>query len=99
MTNAPDFNLDAELTATRAWEADLDDAELDDLDDAPDDSDDEFVSGYAADTDVDGPDPEELTTGELDLAERHELRRVVGLRTDLEDITEVEYRQLRLERV
>ncbi|HWJ68243.1 MAG TPA: GTPase HflX [Nocardioides sp.] len=35
----------------------------------------------------------------MDLAARHELRRVAGLRTELEDITEVEYRQLRLERV
>ncbi len=35
----------------------------------------------------------------LDLAERQSLRRVAGLRTELEDITEVEYRQLRLERV
>ena len=35
----------------------------------------------------------------MDLAERHQLRRVAGLRTELEDITEVEYRQLRLERV
>src|SRR4051794_16700095 len=39
------------------------------------------------------------TTGELDLAERYALRRVAGLSTELEDITEVEYRQLRLERV
>ncbi|RNL78451.1 GTPase HflX [Nocardioides marmorisolisilvae] len=46
----------------------------------------------------DEPDPEE-TTGSMDLAERHALRRVVGLSTELEDITEVEYRQLRLERV
>lgn len=38
------------------------------------------------------------TTG-LDLADRQSLRRVAGLRTELEDITEVEYRQLRLERV
>src|SRR4051794_7514505 len=44
------------------------------------------------------PDPEE-TTGEYDLAERHALRRVAGLSTELEDITEVEYRQLRLEKV
>ncbi|NPC97432.1 GTPase HflX [Nocardioides sp. zg-DK7169] len=35
----------------------------------------------------------------MELAERHALRRVATLRTDLEDITEVEYRQLRLERV
>ncbi|MBO9523970.1 MAG: GTPase HflX [Nocardioidaceae bacterium] len=46
----------------------------------------------------DDQDPEE-TTGDLDLAARHALRRVVGLSTELEDITEVEYRQLRLERV
>ncbi|GAA1718216.1 GTPase HflX [Fodinicola feengrottensis] len=36
---------------------------------------------------------------QLDLAERHALRRVSGLSTELEDVTEVEYRQLRLERV
>src|SRR5262245_65082600 len=34
-----------------------------------------------------------------DLADRQALRRVAGLSTELEDITEVEYRQLRLERV
>ncbi|MCW2498420.1 MAG: GTP-binding protein, partial [Frankiales bacterium] len=33
------------------------------------------------------------------LEERNALRRVSGIRTDLEDVTEVEYRQLRLERV
>jgi GTP-binding protein HflX len=36
---------------------------------------------------------------QLDLEERASLRRVPGLSTELEDITEVEYRQLRLERV
>lgn len=36
---------------------------------------------------------------QLELEERQALRRVVGLSTELEDITEVEYRQLRLERV
>ena len=36
---------------------------------------------------------------QLDLAERSALRRVGGLSTELEDVTEVEYRQLRLERV
>ncbi len=40
------------------------------------------------------PDP-----GELDLQARSSLRRVAGLSTELEDISEVEYRQLRLERV
>jgi GTPase len=37
--------------------------------------------------------------GELDLEERHALRRVAGLSTELEDVSEVEYRTLRLERV
>jgi GTP-binding protein HflX len=41
----------------------------------------------------------EATTGEFELAERQALRRVPGLSTELTDITEVEYRQLRLERV
>ena len=53
---------------------------------------DDWESGYADDEDTE-------TTGSLDLAERHALRRAAGLRTELEDITEVEYRQLRLERV
>ncbi|MGB3954572.1 MAG: GTPase HflX [Brooklawnia sp.] len=44
----------------------------------------------------DEADPE---PGELDLAERHSLRRVAGLSTELADVAEVEYRQLRLERV
>jgi GTP-binding protein HflX len=39
------------------------------------------------------------TQGEWDLADRQALRRVAGLSTELADITEVEYRQLRLERV
>nr|WP_233160322.1 GTPase HflX [Actinophytocola xanthii] len=41
----------------------------------------------------------ELSAGELELSERAALRRVSGLSTELSDITEVEYRQLRLERV
>jgi GTP-binding protein HflX len=41
----------------------------------------------------------EWTTGEHDLADRSALRRVAGLSTELEDITVVEYRQVRLERV
>ena len=39
------------------------------------------------------PDPD------LDVAERRALRRVEGLSTELSDISEVEYRQVRLERV
>ncbi|MGH3424138.1 MAG: GTPase HflX [Nocardioidaceae bacterium] len=38
-------------------------------------------------------------TGELDLEERSALRRVAGLSTELADVSEVEYRRLRLERV
>ncbi|RPF22077.1 GTPase HflX [Myceligenerans xiligouense] len=36
---------------------------------------------------------------QLDLEERSALRRVAGLSTELDDVTEVEYRQLRLEKV
>jgi GTP-binding protein HflX len=109
MTNAPDFNLRDALDATRDWDDDA--IELDgDLglsdDDTSDDGSsdvDDFESGYADDTTYDDEygdaDPEELTVGAQELAERHALRRVASLRTELEDITEVEYRQLRLEKV
>src|SRR5919198_5539607 len=49
--------------------------------------------------DVDSATRDEPLRGELDLEERQALRRVAGLSTELADITEVEYRQLRLERV
>ena len=100
MTNAKnentdrDFSLEAELAETAGWDLDDPDSEI------ALDASDEWVSGYA-----DEPDPEddadeaELTVGMQDLAERHALRRVAGLSTELEDISEVEYRQLRLERV
>jgi len=39
------------------------------------------------------------TTGDEDLRDRAALRRVAGLSTELQDISEVEYRQVRLERV
>jgi len=42
---------------------------------------------------------ESTSTGDRDLADRAALRRVAGLSTELADVTEVEYRQLRLERV
>ncbi|GAA1528265.1 GTPase HflX [Nocardioides humi] len=89
MTNRAeeDFSLTAALRATEGW----DDPETDDFDT------DDFESGYA--DQPAGYLDEDPTTGDLDLVERHELRRVAGLRTELEDITEVEYRQLRLERV
>ncbi len=46
-----------------------------------------------------GDEAVDATTGEFELDERNALRRVAGLSTELEDVTEVEYRRLRLERV
>jgi GTPase len=84
MTNAPDFSLDAELDETDDWD------------------DPESPESSEISLDASGPDPEdeaEPTAGAMELAERHALRRVASLSTELEDISEVEYRQLRLERV
>jgi len=44
-------------------------------------------------------DDERYDGEQQDLQDRQALRRVVGISTELEDVTEVEYRQLRLERV
>ncbi|MGI9137117.1 MAG: GTPase HflX [Candidatus Nanopelagicales bacterium] len=44
-------------------------------------------------------DDEQQSTGDYELEARAGLRRVSGLSTELEDVTEVEYRQIRLERV
>lgn len=44
-------------------------------------------------------DHEKYDGDQLDLEERHSLRRVAGLSTQLSDISEVEYRDLQLERV
>jgi GTPase len=52
------------------------------------------LSGQPAGTLAPAPDQ-----GELDLEDRAALRRIAGLSTELQDITEVEYRALRLERV
>ncbi|WP_216208034.1 GTPase HflX [Amycolatopsis aidingensis] len=41
----------------------------------------------------------EPSAGELELEDRASLRRVAGLSTELDDVTEVEYRKLQLERV
>jgi GTP-binding protein HflX len=48
---------------------------------------------------VPGVEAPDYDGDQLELADRHALRRVAGLSTELQDITEVEYRQLRLERV
>ncbi|MBA2532160.1 MAG: GTPase HflX [Nocardioidaceae bacterium] len=66
--------------------------EYEEPDAAADGSERDWVSGYA---DADA----EPAPGELDLEDRNALRRVAGLSTELQDITEVEYRQLLLERV
>ena len=92
---APDFTLRDALDATRGWddEAIVLDGDLDaDPTTTDDDTDDDFESGYADDAaydEWDDTDPEELTVGAQELAERHALRRVASLRTELEDITEV----------
>lgn len=64
-------------------------------------ADNHFDIEFTNETDPDGsPDSDLLPDGEqLDLAERLSLRRVTGLSTELDDVTEVEYRQLKLERV
>src|SRR3712207_2362542 len=101
---APDErdDIDLELTVEPDDIDDIDSTdEVDDADDTgdPSDLDDGFESGYADDgaDDLSG-DPEDVSDGEWDLEARYALKRVGALRTELEDITEVEYRQLRLER-
>ena len=59
---------------------------------------------YPESPDMGFPDSADLrdsipSTGELALDDRAALRRVAGLSTELADVSEVEYRQLRLERV
>ena len=49
--------------------------------------------------DIDPEVDDDFDGAQLDLEERQALRRVSGLSTELEDVSEVEYRQLRLERV
>jgi GTP-binding protein HflX len=65
-------------------------------DDTPDPYSDDVLAG---DEFVDDAFERDLGTGDFELEERQALRRVAGLSTELEDVTEVEYRQVRLERV
>ena len=100
MTNhAHDFSVEDDLSqaldATRGWDDEPDDIEPRYADDRSDDLSDDLAEDLS-----DQEDPEvDPTIGAMELAERHALRRIASLRTELEDITEVEYRQLRLERV
>src|SRR3954465_15308885 len=96
MTNAPDIDPDGLEPTDSTIELDPDfDAEHFDLADEL-----EETSAWDSEDDPeDGLPDVEASVGAMDLADRHALRRVAGLSTELEDITEVEYRQLRLERV
>lgn len=68
-----------------------DEPDVDATDEFADFSDDQYYETVGV-----GNDP---TTGSMDLSDRAALRRVAGLSTELDDVTEVEYRQIRLERV
>jgi GTP-binding protein HflX len=57
---------------------------------------DDRLDGYPSGA---GQEQRDESAGAYELADRQALRRVAGLSTELTDITEVEYRQLRLERV
>ena len=48
---------------------------------------------------ADSFDSDSFDGDQFDREDRQALRRVAGLSTELQDVTEVEYRQLRLERV
>ena len=78
------------MTSHNLYDTDL--ADRDDVDDW------DRSDGDVDDADADDDDLN-YDGDQAERAERHSLRRVDGLRTELEDITEVEYRQLRLERV
>lgn len=59
-----------------------------------------FTSGAAQALQSDSNEGEDSSDGDqFDREDRQALRRVAGLSTELEDVTEVEYRQLRLEKV
>ena len=67
------------------------------------DFDDEFESllreSARVAAEYDASDEDEHSDQSQELAERHALRRVKGFSTELQDISEAEYRQLQLERV
>ncbi len=60
---------------------------------------DDFDDAEPLGTSLDEFDDTDRDGDQLDLADRQALRRVPGLSTELDDVTIVEYRQLRLERV
>jgi GTP-binding protein HflX len=60
---------------------------------------DDLPDGARGQRDADQRNQDRREANQLDLQERHALRRVAGLSTELQDVSEVEYRALRLERV
>lgn len=100
--NPSDQSADLVLAPDAQFAApgDLQDGDWGDDDDAivlggfDEDADDDFLAQLLSDDDYLDPDGDQF-----DLAERNSLRRVPGLSTELADVSEVEYRQLRLERV
>jgi GTPase len=91
MTNEPLADAAAPVTRhPHAPSAKAQSIELDDF--VPFDSDDD--ADFEADTRF-----HDLEGEGFDLSDRQALRRVSGLATELQDVTEVEYRQLRLEQV
>ena len=60
---------------------------------------DNLPDGARGQRDADQRNQDRREANQLDLQERHALRRVAGLSTELQDVSEVEYRALRLERV
>jgi GTPase len=86
--DAPAFIADSAALQADAFDADNLDA--DNLD----------ADRYEADQyDGDQYDGDQYDGDQYEREDRQALRRVAGLSTELEDVTEVEYRQLRLERV
>ncbi|NLB46747.1 MAG: GTPase HflX [Microbacteriaceae bacterium] len=59
----------------------------------------DLSGAQALDANTAGTSDHEIDAIRLERDERASLRRVAGLSTELEDVTEVEYRQLRLEKV
>jgi GTP-binding protein HflX len=101
MRRPADYVEQDDMTS-RSHRAENDDTHTDqgfDRADAVDaDHDGAFFDGFGTGDDV-GDGPVDYDGDQFDRDERSALRRIVGLSTELTDVTEVEYRQLRLERV
>ncbi|MEU0935638.1 GTPase HflX [Embleya sp. NPDC005971] len=83
---------------SRSHRAGHDDTDSTHLDDADGFDDGAAFDGFGSGDDV-GVRPFDYDGDQFDREDRGALRRIAGLSTELTDVTEVEYRQLRLERV